>query len=691
MLSLIITGAYCAPAPVYNNEDFKRISTATARILTLNHYSRAQMSADLSARVFDGFIDTIDPARLFFSEEDIRQFESERESIGFKLQYGEYQFAFSVYEIFKKNFHEYKDFCEKQLVKGVDFNSNETFITDRSKMPRCSTRTDLKKLWKQKLTNDLLIYRLMERAENDAAAKKAASGKKSGTAAKKEKINRPSPEKRVRQRLRDLANDIDKKDNIDILSLLLNSLAQAYGAHSNYHPPKLSEDFEIHMTLSLTGIGATLTSENGYIKIVELVPGGPAEKSGKLKIDDRLISVTQEDGTSTDLIDMPVSKAVRFIRGPKNTKLTLDVLSGDGGAVHKVTIVREKIDLVDSAAKGEVKVIDTKNGKVKVGLLTLPSFYMDFEGVARGNADARRASADVRKILDKFRAEKVQSVLIDLRRNGGGSLPDAIIMTGLFMKGGPVVQIRTIRQTGLESDEDPAIMYEGPLVILTSKMSASAAEIFTAALRDTDRAVVVGDSRTFGKGTVLSVDSLDRYNSWFGSKRPPAGTLTFETAMFYRSSGGSVQQLGISPDIKLPSLTEEMKIGEIYMDNHLPWDSIPAVPAEKFHIDLTSKINILRKLSEERRNNSAQFKLFLQQINIYKQLRDRKAVSLNEQERYQQYLKEKEVAEEVEKLLNDTAEKNKTKKNAPDFVLDEALNIAADFYSISQIKICDGE
>jgi carboxyl-terminal processing protease len=222
-------------------------------------------------------------------------------------------------------------------------------------------------------------------------------------------------------------------------------------------------------------------------------------------------------------------------------------------------------------------------------------------------------------------------------------------------------------------------------------MSASAAEIFTAALRDTDRAVVVGDSRTFGKGTVLSVDSLDRYNRWFGGNRPPAGTLTFETAMFYRSTGGSVQQLGITPDIKLPSLTEEMKIGEIYMDNHLPWDSIPALSREKFYPDLDAKISILRKLSEERRNSSAQFKLFLQQINIYKQLRDRKAVSLNEEKRYRQYLKEKEVADEVEKLMSDAAEKDKTKKPAPDFVLNEALNIAADFYEISGVKIYDGK
>ena len=237
LLFIITAAVHCAPVPVYNNEDFKRISTVTARILTLNHYSRAQMTAELSGRVFDGFVDTIDPARIFFSEEDIRSFGGERESIGFKLQRGEYQFAFTLYEMFRKKFHEYKTFCETQLVKGVDFNTDESFITDRSKLPRCGKRSDLPKLWKQKLTNDLLLYRLMDRAENDAAAKKTADDNSKKTPAEKNSIVKLSPEQRVRQRLRDLANDIDQRDNIDILSLLLNALAQAYGAHSNYHPP----------------------------------------------------------------------------------------------------------------------------------------------------------------------------------------------------------------------------------------------------------------------------------------------------------------------------------------------------------------------------------------------------------------------------------------------------------------------
>ena len=425
------------------------------------------------------------------------------------------------------------------------------------------------------------------------------------------------------------------------------------------------------MSLSLSGIGATLTSEDGYIKIVELVPGGPAEQSGKLKVNDRIVSVTQENGETTDLVDMPVSQAVQFIRGEKGTKVTLEILSENAGAAQKIEIVRDKVNLTAGAAKGNIKEVNA----VKVGVITLPSFYMDFDAAMRGDVNGRRASKDVQNILEDFRKNGVESVVIDLRGNGGGSLPDAVTLSGLFMAGGPVVQVRGKNSLSVERDPSDGVSWNGPLVILTSKLSASAAEIFTGALADAKRAVVVGDSRTFGKGTVLRVESLDRrYNSWFGEKLP-FGSVTFEIAMFFRPAGSSVQQLGIVPDIKLPSLTEEMKVGEIFLNNHLPWDSI--APVKKLPIwdeKLDEKIVVLRKKSAERIAKNTHYQALIQQIEQYRKVRDRKKVSLNENVRYAQYLKEKEITAEAERLL---AEPD-NKKQSGDVVLNEAVNIAAD-------------
>ena len=275
-----------------------------------------------------------------------------------------------------------------------------------------------------------------------------------------------------------------------------------------------------------------------------------------------------------------------------------------------------------------------------------------------------------------FRKKSVQSIVIDLRSNGGGSLPDAIVLSGLFMPGGPVVQVRSKDSVSVERDPSQSLSWAGPLVVLTSKLSASAAEIFTGALADSKRAVVVGDSRTFGKGTVLRVESLDRrYNLWFGEKLP-FGSVTFEIAMFFRPGGSSVQQLGITPDIKLPSLTEEVKVGEIFLNNHLPWDSIsPVGNLPVWDSKLDEKIAILRKKSEERIAKNAHYQSFIRQIELYRQIRDRKKISLNEESRYAQYTSEKKITEEAERLLTAQGE---DKKQSGDVVLNEAVNIAAD-------------
>ena len=656
-----------APQQKYTENDFQRISAMLARVLDKNHYSDVRMSDGLSCRIFDNFIDDLDPERIFFTDEDIQPFMQERLLTGYRLQQGEYKIAFTLYDLFRKRYAEYRAFSKKFLSGKIDFTTDENYTVNRRREPRMKKRSDLPALWSKYLKHQLLIYKLMEIEDENAPVAK-----------KDKKISLPPPAERILQRQRDYGNAIEKREKIDILGLLLNAMASTYGAHSSYQPPKASEDFDIHMSLSLTGIGATLTSENGYIKIVELVPGGPAARSGKLKVNDRLIRVTQENGESTDLIDMPVSQAVGFIRGKKGSKVTIDVLSGEAGNITKVTLVRDKINLEESAAKGVVRKTRRADGKeLKIGVITLPSFYMNFNEAVSGNANARRASTDVRRILENFNKEKVDAVLFDLRRNGGGSLPDAIVLAGLFMRGGPVVRVKGKHNARLYGDEDKDIVYSGPLVVLTSKLSASAAEIFSAALRDSGRAVMVGDSRTFGKSTVLNVEDLTPYNSLF--HRINAGTVIFESAMFYRITGCSVQQLGVQPDILLPSLTEEMEIGEMYFDNHLPWDQTVAASYKAFDPAMKNKIAVLKANSAKRIAASPEYAKLLRQIELYRKIRNRKIVSLNEARRRKEYAAEKQLIEETEKIMEESGPAKDDKKNiSPDPVLIEAVNIAAD-------------
>ena len=672
----------------YTEGDYKRICSMAVKLIERNHYSGAKIDRAMSEKIFKRFFDTLDPLHMMFTEADVEHFAKYREDIGMRLQHGDGSFAFEVYELYRRRYREFREFTREMLKGQVDFSVDESLPADPAKQPRPADAAAMRELWRKRIKNELLFFRLMEKAE--AAERKTAPEGKDGRNDKADKdktarFDKRSPEERILQRQRDLGNDIDQRDRIDILGFLLDAMARSFGAHSDYQAPKLSEDFEINMSLTLTGIGATLTTENGYIKIVELVPGGPAALSGKLKVNDRIVTVTQANGETTDLMDMPVSKAVRFIRGPKGSKVTLGILGSEGSALRSVTLIRDRISLREGGAKGEVREVKQNGATVKVGVVTLPAFYMDFEAVMRGDPNARRASVDVAKILQGFVAANVDCVVVDLRRNGGGSLPDAVILSGLFLEGQPVVQVRDRTRLSIERDPDRRMAFAGPMVVLTSKLSASSAEIFTGAMRDSNRAVVVGDSRTFGKGSVLRVEALDRYNSWFGQAQP-AGSLTFETAMFYRPSGGSVQQLGIVPDIQLPTLTEEMEIGEIFMDNHLPWDAVAATPDAKFDPDLDAKIPELKKRSAARIAADPRYQAFLRRIGQYRDIRKRKQISLKEATRWAEYVKEKQVSEEVDALEKAESGESEDKKEPKerDLVLAEAVNIAADLFLLDK-------
>lgn len=677
---LLLTFAFFAFCPAqtakksYRDDELRMIARTCFATLNENHYRTDINMQQMSRQLYLEYFDTLDPGKMYFTREDVKSFERYQDNLLLSLRLGGTEFGFKLYDLYRKRMLEYCRFAENLLKTAFDFTVDESFFYDRAKADRPADEAEMRDLWRKKLKNDVLYYRLLDRTMQNASndAKEQAAVKKlwdSGT-----------PEERVLRRLKDIENAVVAREKIDILALYLDTLARIYGPHSGYASPSAEENFDIRMKASLTGIGATISSDGGLIKIVSLVPGGPADRDGRLKVEDRIIAVIQENGESTDVVDMPVDKAVRFIRGEVGTKVTLVVLPGKNGrnsVPESITLVREKVELVDSIAKGIVKEIPRNDGSsCRVGILTLPGFYVDFDALRKRDPDYRSCCRDVQKILEDFNQQKVDVVVMDLRKNGGGSLSEVVKMAGLFFPTGPVVQVRNRdREISILGDTDPGVVYHGPLVVLVSKLSASASEIFASALKDCQRALIVGDSRTFGKGTVLEVCDIEPYPPFLGLNFP-AGTLTCENAMFFRTSGSSVQQLGLSPDIKLPSLTEELEIGELYLHFHLPWDSIKPAVRNGYFPQMEGLIPELAERSAKRIATDAGYAKLLKEISVIRQHRQKKEVSLNEEVRLKEYEKEKTAIEKSEDAM--TEETGNAPDPLKDPVLAETLHIAAD-------------
>ena len=677
----------CTGAGISDQERVHIITRLTGELISRQHYSRHPLDARKSEQIFDEYFKMLDPNKMFFTQKDVDAFLPHRGTLDRDIREGNAAFAYEVFNKFLQRFDEYCAFAGRELKQKMDFTSDENFVADRRDLPRPADDAELRKLWRAKLKSDLLYFRLVKRAL-DQDAKKITDDKKKEDAAIRALWEKRSPEEKVLRRLHDQQNFYHQRDKIDILSVFLGALAAAYGPHSGYQAPKQDEDFNIGMSLSLIGIGATLTSEDGYIRVVDIVPGGPAARDGRLHVEDRIIAVAQEGGEPVDVIDMAVDNAVKLIRGAAGTKVTLTILSGKKGrnaVPENITLTREKIMLKDSEAQGRVLDVKLDGKTVKVGVIELPSFYMDFAAMFRGEKDFKSCSRDVKKLLEDFRQQGVQTVVMDLRRNSGGSLPEAIMLTGLFIKTGPVVQIRQPdRSPEVESDDDESVSWNGPLVVLTSKFSASAAEIFAAAIKDYRRGVLVGDTRTYGKGTVLTVMQLEKMLG-FINRRFPAGSVQLETAMFFRINGDSVQQLGVSPDVVLPSLTEPLEVGEMFSANHLPWDAIRPQSYRAFDPQMDPLLPAIRKHSAERIARDREYqKLIRRSRRLAEQLKT-KTISLNEEKRWKEYLADRQLGlDDEEETQPREARRRGSRSTAADPVLNEAEKIAADYYLLKK-------
>ncbi|PYI86488.1 MAG: tail-specific protease [Verrucomicrobia bacterium] len=595
--------------------DDTNIAKRTALILWRAHYRQMPIDKEVASKFLDRYLEMLDPLHLLFFQSDVREFEAYRTTLGdLIVRSGDTTPAIVMFKRFVQRFEQQAVYVNELLqTEKFDFVGDERFSLDRRKEPHPKNLEEAKKLWRDRARYEYLQEKLGKEKE------------------KPEEIV-----KTITRRYARIWRTLREWESEDVLARYLTALANVYDPHSEYMNKPQSDTFTITMTHSLFGIGALLSSEDGYCKIVELKPG-PASESKKLKAGDKIIAVAQGTNEAVDVVDMKLSKVVDMIRGPKGTEVRLTIVPADApnSSVHKtVALIRDQIKLEDQDAKAKLIELPATDGKsARLGVIDLSSFYGDMKN---RTPDRKSTATDVARLLKKLKEEHVDGIILDLRHNGGGSLEEAINLTGLFIKEGPVVQVKGPGDAPpeVDRDNDPAIQYDGPLVVLTSRFSASASEILAGALQDYDRAAIVGDSSTHGKGTVQSLIDLDQIVS------PNAGSLKITIRKFYRASGASTQVKGVTPDIVLPSLNNYAEVGEAHLENPLPWDEIASAEYEKAN-RIQPYLAELRKRSDKRVNSDKDFAYLRGEIDRYKKLIADKTVSLNEEER----LKEKRETE----------------------------------------------
>ena len=674
---LFVFSSAILPAATNPVSDLSIISRVTANILSSKQFRKHPLDDELSKQLLQEYLDMLDPNRMYFTKEDVEEFKQYETDLDDELLSGDISVAFKIYDRLIERLEEYQAFAHDSLKKGFDFTKDESFVYDRKKAER-PTRAEQKELWRKRLKYDLLAFKLIDRAAKEEVAKDKKEEEKQKVA----KLWEKSPEERLLKRIDNLVKSIKGKRDVDRLQFFLASLAQIYDPHSLYMAPKAAANFDIAMKNSLVGIGAVLTTDDGYTKISSIIKGGPADKEGHLEAEDRIVAVAQGDNEPVDIVDMPLDDVVQLIRGKKGTVVNLYVLKGNKGlhgVPEVISITRDKVELKNQDAQGDIIEVTVNGEKKKIGVIDLPSFYIDFRGAAERKPDYKSCARDVKNILEDFRKKGVDGVIMDLRNNGGGSLSEAIKLTGLFIPKGPIVQVKgpDVDTPQVQSDYDGKSYYSGPLMVLTSKYSASAAEIFAAAIQDYGRGIIVGDAHTHGKGTVQTVLNLNDLLKHWGLKSDP-GTLKITIAKFYRINGESTQMKGVEPDIEIASLTDPMKIGEKYLDHALKWDTI--TPAHYTHTDLGKTIEALKKASVERRAADPKFKERKEMIARYKETLDRKENSLNEEKRWKEYLEDKKIFDRQAALMKKESDDDaKDKKRENDLTFQEGLNIMKDW------------
>ena len=654
------------------NEKQMEVCRQVVGLVSNYNYKKVPVNDSLSLLVYKAFLKNLDGNKIYFLKSDIESFDKYKLEMDEQLISGDLDPAFEMFNVYINRYKERIDYIIKNLDSvSYEFNTDEQLVFDRSNAEWISSSTELDNYWKQRIKYDLLNLKL------------------TGSEEKKSKET-------LKKRYENLITQANKVESYDAFQSFMTAYTESVDPHTNYFNPSNAAAFNIDMARSLEGIGATLRMDNEFVTVVSVVPGGPADKSGQINIDDKFIAVAQAgDAEFTDIIGWRIDNAIQLIRGAKGTKVRLKVVpkGKDIADAKVVEMQREKIILQDQSAKKQIKEIKQNGKTYKIGIIDIPAFYMDFKAYQQGDKNYKSTTRDVKNLLDSLKLAKVDAVIIDLRSNGGGSLMEAIDLTGLFIKTGPVVQVRDTRNTvDVSEDTDPSISWDGPMAVMIDRFSASASEIFSAAIQDYGRGIVLG-TQSYGKGSVQNAIDLDQVisnstNKVVG-KQNTYGQINLTVAKFYRINGSSTQHKGVSPDIQFPLTYPADKYGESSEPSAMPWDEIKKTNYKPY-ASLAPKIKSLNEMHSKRMKTSKEYQYLLEDIKEFEKSDSEKSLSLNEKtlklEREQN--EEKNLARDnerrVERGLSPIKKGDAKPKNEPvfDFILDESSLILVDYLNM---------
>ena len=666
------------PGSIVPTDRQRAIARRVGSILEEAHFRRAPIDDKLSAQVYERYLDLLDSQRSYFLASDINEFSASRLKFDDMIRTGELEPGYVIFARFQQRNRERIAYAISLLKTEPDWTVNESFQFDREKTAWPANANEMNELWRKRVKNDALSLVLTGKTWKEAS-------------------------ELLQKRYERVLKRVDQVTPEDVFENLMNAYARTFDPHSSYFSPRSSEEYRIQMSLNYEGIGASLQLVDDYVTILNIIEGGPAAVAGTLTTNDRIVAVGQgKDGAATDVIGWRLDDVVQLIRGKAGTTVRLQVLpagAAPGSPEKTLEFVRNKVTLEAQAAHKEVKNV-TRNGKtLKVGVITVPGFYQDIAAQTAGDENARGTTRDVRKLIRELKAENIDGLVLDLRDDGGGYLPEATALTGLFIDKGPVVQLKdTTGRLEVLDDPEPGIEYDGPLAVLVNRTSASASEIFAGAIQDYHRGVIVGQ-RTFGKGTVQNLVPLDRWQ-----QRPVNGQLTVTIGKFYRITGESTQHRGVEPDVQLPSDIDMKTVGESALEAALPWDRIAGVPFRTFDRRDDVLLPTLSTEESQRAEKDPDYRWLVQSIAAIDTQREQKTISLNlaarKEERAQldaQRLAREnnrraakgqpafKTVEELEKDFADSKDKDgkdgKESKDEFDIVLTQASEIMGDMIS----------
>lgn len=661
------------------------IAKSLVELLENFHYQKVSVDDNFSSLVFDEYLKALDGGKSYFLQSDIAEFEKYRMTMDDDIREGDLSAAFYIFNVYQKRYDDRIKFALKELDKKFTFTSNERYTYDREKLPWLKSESESNTLWSKRIKYEMLNLKV--------------------TGTEEAKIRET-----LKKRYENLISQSTKFNNQDVFQIFMNAFTGSIDPHTNYFVPNRAQEFNEELARTFEGIGARLQLENEVVKVAEIIPGGPAFKAKTLDVNDRIIAVAQgKDGEFEDVIGWRIDVTVTKIKGPKGTIVRLKVIPAGqelSSTPKIVELVRDKVVLEDQSAKKIIKTVTSGDKSYKIGIIQLPAFYADFRAMQAGDPNYKSTTRDVRLLLDTLKQQKVDAVVLDLRSNGGGSLPEAISLSGLFIKSGPVVQVRDRRnRVEVEEDEDTSVAWSGPLGVLLDRFSASASEIFAGAMQDYGRGIIIGN-QSYGKGTVQQGIDMSRVigtadklmlktTQTAGNKgannvrtnAPEFGQINLTMAKFYRVNGSSTQNKGVVPDIEFPTVFPKDKYGESSEPRALPWDTI----APSKFVQVTNLEDVKRKLiamHNERMKTSLGYKNLLEDIEEFAKRDAETSITLNEEqlkkERDEQEAKalQRENQRRAAKGLPPLKKGEAKPKDDVDFIRDEGLQIIADYIQI---------